>query len=71
VVQGDVIYAQQLRSAMRGQQAAVQAAGYIGRNYEEGRPLQRLVGSAVRAAVECLEGPRRLWVLAGAGAHGS
>jgi hypothetical protein len=68
VVEGDAADAGFLRRAMEGHQAAVQAAGYIGGTYELGKPLQRLVGCALRAADECLEEPRRLWVLAGAGA---
>ncbi|KAI8475464.1 MAG: hypothetical protein J3K34DRAFT_404255 [Monoraphidium minutum] len=67
VVQGDAADAAALRAAMRGHCAAVQAAGYIGETYAAGAPLARLVASAVAAAAEGLEAPRRLWVLAGAG----
>lgn len=45
----------------------MQAAGYIGDTPEDGLQLQRLVTTAVQAANAALVGPRRLWVLGGAG----
>ena len=67
VVEGDVLDAAALRQALSGQEACVQASGYIGSTYEESKPLQRLVQAAVEAANETLVGARRLWVLGGAG----
>lgn len=46
----------------------MQAAGYIGKNFEESKPLHEIVVAAVQAANESLVGPRRLWVMGGAGA---
>lgn len=46
----------------------MQAAGYIGKTFEESKPLHEIVVAAVQAANESLVGPRRLWVMGGAGA---
>lgn len=68
VVEGDASDAQSLAAAMAGHDACIQAAGYIGDTPEDGLQLQRLVTTAVQAANAALVGPRRLWVLGGAGA---
>lgn len=69
VIQGDVADEQALRQAMRGQDAVVQSAGYLAATYNEGKELQRIVISATQAVVDSLvEGPKRFWVLGGAGA---
>ncbi len=58
------------RSLLRhfGRCHLLQAAGYIGKTLEESKPLHEVVVAAVQAANQSLVGPRRLWVMGGAGA---
>jgi putative NADH-flavin reductase len=66
IVEGDALDAESVRKALSGQDAAVQTAGYIGSTYEEAKQLQVVIKSIVKVARDCLNGPRRIWVLGGA-----
>eukprot|EP00887_Chlorella_sp_A99_P000229 scaffold13.g229.t1 len=53
---------------MEAQDACIQAAGYLGDAPEQREELRSIVAAVAEAAATSLVGPRRLWVLGGAGA---
>ncbi|CAL8471527.1 g11069 [Coccomyxa elongata] len=61
VIEGDALESSSVREALRGHSAAINASGHA----KDGHQFHLLFKGIVEAAAECLDPPKRLWMLGG------
>lgn len=61
VIEGDALDAKSVRKGFRGHSVAINAAGHA----KDGHQFHLLFKGIIEAAAECLEPPKRLWMLGG------